>query len=119
VGKPDTVAIAAAKADIASVISRVVEVAHAAVADLTADDIKRGFGLPQKDAPAWTGLVTRIASAAARSETESPTNVHNNLQLVMIGKAESTESWLEKVEALNAKKKLKAIDVPVLEEAKK
>lgn len=117
-GKTDLEVISAVKRDIASTINRMVEVANIAVADLTEEEVKAGFRAPSKDAPAWTGLVTRIATSAARSETEHPTTVNNNLQLVMVGRAESTSQWLESVEtakAIEKRRKLAAIDVPAEE----
>lgn len=109
-GKPADLAIDEAKKDIAAVVRRFTEIAAIAVAKLTPDEIAAGFALPLKDAPKWTGLVERIVSAAARGETSNPSTVNNSLQLVMVGKAASTEQWLEAVQGL-APKRLPPIDV--------
>lgn len=84
--------------------------ASLAVEDLTDKEIKEGFALPKKEAPAWTGLVEKLVSAAAKGETSNPTTVNNSLQLVMVGKAESTDKWIEQVNGL--RKKRPVIDVP-------
>ena len=90
-GKTDEQQRADVRRDIAATVNRMVEVANLAVADLSDEKIKEGFAAPKRDAPAWTDLVTRIVSGAAR--TENPTTVNNNLQLVMVGRAASLEDW--------------------------
>jgi hypothetical protein len=113
VGKTEDQQRADVRRDIAATINRMVEVANLAVADLTDEDVKMGFNAPKRDAPAWTDLVTRIVSGAAR--TENPTTVNNNLQLVMVGRAASLEDWkaqAKQVEEDKRKRIAAIIDVP-------
>lgn len=111
-GKTEDTILAEVRKDIAAVVNKLTEIAHTAVASLTEEDIKAGFAAPTKEAPQWTRLVERVVGAAARSETTKPTQVNNSLNLVIVGKAPSTQAWLDQVkEAKAQQKQLEAIDV--------
>jgi hypothetical protein len=115
VGKTADQQIERAKHDIAAVVNRFTSMAFKAVEDLTDEQIKEGFAKPSVEAPVWTKLVDRVVAAAARSETERPT-VRQSLNLIMVGRAESTDKWLESVRAEQAEQRqLEAIDVAPVE----
>jgi hypothetical protein len=118
VGKTADQATEAARKDIAAVIRRFTDIAHTAVANLTEEDIQQGFALPAGDAPKWTNMVERVVGAAARAEAAAPTQINNSLSLVMVGKAESTDKWLEAVQAVQ-RKKPKMLDAQVIEKERK
>lgn len=117
-GKTADQATEAARKDIAAVIRRFTDIAHKAVEKLTDEDIQAGFSMCASEAPKWTSMVERVVGSAARSETTHPTQINQSLSLVMVGKAESTEKWLESVQAVQ-KKKPKLIDAQVIEKERK
>lgn len=120
-GKTADQATEAARKDIATVIRRFTDIAHTAVAKLTDEDIQAGFAMSASEAPKWTSMVERVVGSAARSETTHPTQINQSLQLVMVGKAENTDKWLESVRSLQRKTlpPVEAVDVEVAEEPKK
>ena len=117
-GKTADQATEAARKDIAAVIRRFTEIAHQAVEHLTPEDVQAGFGMSASEAPKWTNLVERVVGSAARSETAHPTMINQSLSLVMVGKAATTDQWLDSVRSLQ-RKALPVVEAEVVEEEKK
>lgn len=119
-GKTADQATEAARKDIAAVIRRFTDIAHTAVAHLSDEEIQAGFSLSASEAPKWTNMVERVVGSAARSETTHPTQINQSLSLVMVGKAENTDKWLESVRSLQRKAlPSPVVDVEVVEEESK
>jgi hypothetical protein len=98
--------VAEAKADVAALVAKAVSLAAQALEGRDADEVRMAFSLPGKEAPKWTDLVTSVAKASAKSETDRPLEIRQTLNVVMVARDSSTAEWVQRARG--------ALDVPEL-----
>lgn len=104
-GKTSRQIVDEAKTDVAELVRRAVSMAAQALDGRDAAEVRDAFSLPSKEAPAWTGLVVAVAKASAKSETEKPRELRQTLNVVMVGRDDTTAEWVDRAKKLAAVKK--------------
>ena len=109
--------MAAAKEDVAAVISRSMRAIKHGIGKRSSEDIKAAFELPMAEAPAWAHAAIRMAGTHITVQGQSSTpQTGTQLQVVVMNNAPSIAAWQAQADQFKQLPGVQAvIDIPVEE----